>query len=31
MAKRFLQKPFTVDELVNAVRALTSQPREVGS
>jgi two-component system, cell cycle sensor histidine kinase and response regulator CckA len=31
MAKRFLQKPFTVDELVNAVRALISPPQEVGS
>jgi two-component system cell cycle sensor histidine kinase/response regulator CckA len=31
MARRFLQKPFTVDELVNAVRALTSPPQEVGS
>jgi CheY-like chemotaxis protein len=32
MAKRFLQKPFTVDELVNAVRALTAPPQEkVGS
>jgi two-component system, cell cycle sensor histidine kinase and response regulator CckA len=31
MAKRFLQKPFTVDELVRAVRALISPPQEVGS
>lgn len=31
MAKRFLQKPFTVDELVNSVRALISPPQEVGS
>jgi two-component system, cell cycle sensor histidine kinase and response regulator CckA len=31
MARRFLQKPFTVDELVNAVRALTSPPQQVGS
>jgi two-component system cell cycle sensor histidine kinase/response regulator CckA len=31
MAKRFLQKPFTVDELVQAVRALVSPPQEVGS
>lgn len=31
MAKRFLQKPFSVDELVNAVRALISPPQEVSS
>jgi two-component system cell cycle sensor histidine kinase/response regulator CckA len=31
MARRFLQKPFTVDELVNAVQALTSPPQKVGS
>ncbi len=31
MAKRFLQKPFTVAELVGAVRALTSPPQQVGS
>jgi two-component system cell cycle sensor histidine kinase/response regulator CckA len=31
MAKRFLQKPFTAEELVNAVRALVSPPQEVGS
>jgi two-component system cell cycle sensor histidine kinase/response regulator CckA len=31
MAKRFLQKPFTVDDLVNAVRALIAPPQEVGS
>jgi two-component system, cell cycle sensor histidine kinase and response regulator CckA len=31
MAKRFLQKPFTVEELVDAVRALVSPPQGVGS
>jgi two-component system, cell cycle sensor histidine kinase and response regulator CckA len=31
MAKRFLQKPFTIDELVDAVRALTSPAQPVGS
>jgi two-component system, cell cycle sensor histidine kinase and response regulator CckA len=31
MAKRFLQKPFTIDELVGAVRALTSPVQQVGS
>lgn len=31
MSKRFLQKPFSVDELVNAVRALISPPQEVSS
>ncbi|HZN96650.1 MAG TPA: response regulator [Gemmatimonadales bacterium] len=31
MAKRFLQKPFTIDELVGAVRALTSPAQRVGS
>lgn len=31
MAKRFLQKPFTTEELVNAVRALVSPPQEVSS
>jgi two-component system cell cycle sensor histidine kinase/response regulator CckA len=31
MAKRFLQKPFTMDELVGAVRALTSSAQQVGS
>lgn len=31
MAKRFLQKPFTTDELVGAVRSLISPPQEVGS
>ncbi|MFL5459422.1 MAG: response regulator [Gemmatimonadales bacterium] len=31
MAKRFLQKPFTSDELVGAVRSLISPPQEVGS
>ena len=31
MAKRFLQKPFTIDELVGAVRALTSPAQQVGS
>jgi two-component system cell cycle sensor histidine kinase/response regulator CckA len=31
MAKRFLQKPFSVEELVNAVRALIAPPQEVGS
>ena len=29
MAKRFLQKPFSVDELVNAVRGLIAPPQEV--
>ena len=31
MAKRFLQKPFSVDELVSTVRTLISPPQEVGS
>lgn len=31
MAKRFLQKPFSVDELVNAVRGLIAPPQEVSS
>ena len=31
MAKRFLQKPFTIDELVGAVRGLTSPAQPVGS
>src|SRR5215207_11479781 len=31
MARRFLQKPFTIDELVDAVRALTSPAQPVGS
>ena len=31
MARRFLQKPFTIDELVGAVRALTSPAQQVGS
>jgi two-component system cell cycle sensor histidine kinase/response regulator CckA len=31
MAKRFLQKPFSVDELVNAVQALISPPQKVSS
>jgi two-component system, cell cycle sensor histidine kinase and response regulator CckA len=31
MARRFLQKPFTMDELVGAVRALTSPAQQVGS
>ncbi len=31
MAKRFLQKPFTTDELNGAVRSLISPPQEVGS
>jgi two-component system cell cycle sensor histidine kinase/response regulator CckA len=31
MAKRFLQKPFTVDDLVNAVQALISPAQSVGS
>jgi two-component system, cell cycle sensor histidine kinase and response regulator CckA len=31
MAKRFLQKPFTVEELVKAVSALILPPQEVGS
>jgi two-component system, cell cycle sensor histidine kinase and response regulator CckA len=31
MAKRFLQKPFTIDELVGAVRGLTSPAQQVGS
>ena len=30
IAKRFLQKPFSVDELVNTVKALISPPQEVG-
>jgi two-component system cell cycle sensor histidine kinase/response regulator CckA len=29
MAKRFLQKPFSVEELVNAVRGLIAPPQEV--
>jgi DNA-binding response OmpR family regulator len=31
MAERFLQKPFSTDELVSAVRSLISLPQEVGS
>jgi two-component system, cell cycle sensor histidine kinase and response regulator CckA len=31
MAKRFLQKPFTTDELIGTVRSLISPPQEVGS
>jgi len=31
MAKRFLQKPFSTDDLVGAVRSLISPPQEVGS
>jgi CheY-like chemotaxis protein len=31
MAKRFLQKPFSTDELIEAVRSLISPPQEVGS
>jgi two-component system cell cycle sensor histidine kinase/response regulator CckA len=31
MARRFLQKPFTTDELIGAVRSLISPPQEVGS
>ncbi len=31
MAKRFLQKPFSTDELIKAVRSLISPPQEVGS
>ena len=31
MAKRFLQKPFTTDELIGALRSLISPPQEVGS
>ena len=31
MAKRFLQKPFSTDELIGAVRSLISPPQEVGS
>jgi DNA-binding response OmpR family regulator len=31
MAKRFLQKPFSPDQLVTAVRTLISPPQEVGS
>lgn len=31
MAKRFLQKPFSVDELINAVRVLISPAQQVGS
>ncbi len=31
MAKRFLQKPFTIDELVGAVRTLISPAQQVGS
>ena len=31
MAKRFLQKPFSVDELVNTVRGLIAPPQEVSS
>jgi two-component system, cell cycle sensor histidine kinase and response regulator CckA len=30
MAKRFLQKPFTVEDLIAAVRALVSPPQSVG-
>jgi two-component system cell cycle sensor histidine kinase/response regulator CckA len=30
MAKRFLQKPFTVEDLIVAVRALVSPPQSVG-
>jgi two-component system cell cycle sensor histidine kinase/response regulator CckA len=30
MAKRFLRKPFTAQELIRAVRALTSPPQGVG-
>jgi len=31
MAKRFLQKPFSVEDLLTAVRALISPPQEVRS
>jgi two-component system cell cycle sensor histidine kinase/response regulator CckA len=31
MSKRFLQKPFSVEELVSAVRGLIAPPQEVGS
>jgi two-component system, cell cycle sensor histidine kinase and response regulator CckA len=31
MAKRFLQKPFTAEDLVAAVRLLVSPPQQVGS
>jgi two-component system cell cycle sensor histidine kinase/response regulator CckA len=31
MARRFLQKPFSAEELTNAVRALTSPAQKVGS
>lgn len=31
MAKRFLQKPFSVEELVNAVRGVIAPPQEVSS
>jgi two-component system cell cycle sensor histidine kinase/response regulator CckA len=31
LAKRFLQKPFSADELVSTVRSLISPPQEVGS
>jgi two-component system cell cycle sensor histidine kinase/response regulator CckA len=31
MAKRFLQKPFSVEDLMTAVRALISPPQEVRS
>jgi two-component system, cell cycle sensor histidine kinase and response regulator CckA len=31
MAKRFLQKPFSVDELIMAVRVLISPAQQVGS
>jgi two-component system cell cycle sensor histidine kinase/response regulator CckA len=31
MAKRFLQKPFTAEDLVAAVRVLVSPPQQVGS
>jgi two-component system, cell cycle sensor histidine kinase and response regulator CckA len=31
MARRFLQKPFTIDELVGAVRTLISPAQRVGS
>ena len=30
MARRFLQKPFTVEDLIAAVRALVSPPQSVG-
>ena len=31
MAKRFLQKPFTVEELTSAVKTLIAPPQRVGS